>query len=447
VTSAVELAELGRGILVSDELDARADLTELARSAPELAEDFTRIRERLDQQRPAGVDESDTTQVTAWLLQRRELAEQWDRLIDQIRQLRGFTDFLARPRIGDLQQAAAAGAIVLVNSSEAGSDAVLLRPGSVDHVPLDRLRPADVEAHLGRLLGVERQGDELVGVAPTGATHDLLAWLWDTVTEPVLTALGHSAPPADGEVLPRVWWVPIGTLGLLPLHAAGLPGGTSALDCVVSSYTPTVRTLIQARQKRPSGRRTRLSVAMRRTPGLHDLPGTVAEVSHLRRRYPGSAGLSDADATIGSVLDALPQADWAHFACHAANHPTEPSRSGLYLHDAVLSVPAISRLRLQTGELAYLSACSTGQGSLVHADEVLHLASAFQLAGYRHVVATQWVVDDAIAARASRRFYDLLGDSPSADPAAVILNEVTRELRDQYPGQPHLWAPFVHSGP
>ncbi|TDO48605.1 CHAT domain-containing protein [Kribbella sp. VKM Ac-2527] len=444
VAGAVELAELGRGILVSDELDARADLTELARSAPELAEDFTRIRERLDQQGPA---ESDTTQVTAWLLQRRELADQWDRLIGQIRELPGFADFLARPQIGDLQQAAAAGAIVLVNSGEAGRDAVLLRPGSVEHVPLDRLRPADVEAQLGRLLGVERQGDELVGVAPTGATHDLLGWLWETVTEPVLTALGHAGPPADGDVLPRVWWVPIGTLGLLPLHAAGLPGGTSALDCVVSSYTPTVRTLIQARQKQPSGRRTRLSVAMRRTPGLHDLPGTVAEVNHLRRRYPGSAGLSDAGATIGSVLDALPRADWAHFACHAASHPTEPSRSGLYLHDAVLSVPAISRLRLRTGELAYLSACSTGQGSIVHADEVLHLASAFQLAGYRHVVATQWVVDDAIAARASRRFYDLLGDSASADPAAVILNEVTRELRDQYPGQPHLWAPFVHSGP
>jgi CHAT domain-containing protein len=186
---------------------------------------------------------------------------------------------------------------------------------------------------------------------------------------------------------------------------------------------------------------------MPHTAGLPELPGTAAEAARLRTRYPDTAELANTGATVEAVLNALPQASFAHFACHAGSHPVEPSKSGLHLHDAVLSVPEVSKLRLRSGELAYLSACSTGQGSLYQADEAIQLGSAFQLAGYRHVIATLWPVDDAVAAAAAHRFYELLGDSPSADRAARALHEVTRGLRDRYPRQPHLWAPFVHSGP
>ncbi|WP_152603687.1 hypothetical protein [Amycolatopsis rifamycinica] len=39
-------------------------------------------------------------------------------------------------------------------------------------------------------------------------------------------------PPAAGAALPRLWWIPTGLLGMLPLHAAGQPGGPSALHRV-----------------------------------------------------------------------------------------------------------------------------------------------------------------------------------------------------------------------
>ena len=44
------------------------------------------------------------------------------------------------------------------------------------------------------------------------ALREILAWLWETVAEPVLEALGHKETPVDGWPWPRVWWVPIGAM-------------------------------------------------------------------------------------------------------------------------------------------------------------------------------------------------------------------------------------------
>jgi CHAT domain-containing protein len=152
-------------------------------------------------------------------------------------------------------------------------------------------------------------------------------------------------------------------------------------------------------------------------------------------------------ATAEAVLTALPQASWVHFSCHALSHPVTASLSGLRVHDRMLRVPEIARALPRGGELAYLSACATGQGSLFQADEAIHLASAFQLAGYRHVVATLWPVNDEVAVMSARRFYRRLGPAATADDAAVALHEATVRLRARFPANPELWAPFVHSGP
>jgi hypothetical protein len=97
--------------------------------------------------------------------------------------------------------------------------------------------------------------------------------------------------------------------------------------------------------------------------------------------------------------------------------------------------------------VAYLSACSTANHGTRYADEVLHLASAFQLAGFRHVIASLWQLDDDTAAEAARSFYRELPRTPVADDAAVVLRKVTLRLRDQHPDRPELWAPLIHSGP
>ena len=69
------------------------------------------------------------------------------------------------------------------------------------------------------------------------------------------------------------------------------------------------------------------------------------------------------------------------------------------------------------------------------------------LAGFQHVIASLWPLDDDVAAAAADRFYRLLPDTPSADRAAFALHQVVRELRTESPNRPHLWASLIHSGP
>lgn len=451
VAGAVELAELGRGILLSNQLSARIDLAELSRSAPDLAEEFKILVAEMDTQSPMDGRLHDLTGAPAPRRPPRHLADRWDQPLHRIREFPEFAGFLVPPRIAELQSAAADGAVVLVNVGTLGGDAVVLKPDALLRVRLPELTEADARAHANALAGVEFFTENRVAQArttqPAGATHDLLAWLWETVTGPVLTALGYDTPPDAGQPTPRVWWVATGVLSLLPLHAAGLPDGPSALDRVVSSYTPTIRALILGRQRTGTDTRTQLTVTMRHTDGLPDLPATAAETAYLLARNPDAVALADGEASAAAVLDALSGAGWVHFACHATSHPEKASKSGLHLHDRMLRVPEISGAGPRGGEFAYLSACSTGQGSLFQADQAIHLASAFQLAGYRHVVATLWSVNDQVAAMAARRFYRLLGDSSTADGAAVALHDVTRRLRARFPAHPELWAPFVHSGP
>jgi CHAT domain-containing protein len=117
----------------------------------------------------------------------------------------------------------------------------------------------------------------------------------------------------------------------------------------------------------------------------------------------------------------------------------------LLLHDRALTVREISRLRLAQADLAFLAACSTARGSEHLADEAIHIASAFQLAGYRDVVATLWPTLDGTAARIAQGFRDRhrrKGFSP-----AEALHEVVREVRAEHPLMPSAWACYVHAGP
>ncbi|MDQ3990295.1 MAG: CHAT domain-containing protein, partial [Actinomycetota bacterium] len=79
-------------------------------------------------------------------------------------------------------------------------------------------------------------------------------------------------------------------------------------------------------------------------------------------------------------------------------------------HDSdPLTVASLAPIRLDQARLAYLSACRTAfNPSTDLADEAIHLTTAFQLAGYPHVVGTFWEIDDALAVRIADTFYAAL---------------------------------------
>jgi CHAT domain-containing protein len=132
-----------------------------------------------------------------------------------------------------------------------------------------------------------------------------------------------------------------------------------------------------------------------------------------------------------------------HFACHGTAEITDPSNSRLLLHDRPLTVVDVARLRLHDAELAFLSACETARPGARLADEAIHLASAFQLAGYRHVIAALWPVADHTAVAFADYIYATLSQPPNV---AGAVHTATRNLRDSWPGHPSEWASHIHAG-
>jgi CHAT domain-containing protein len=164
--------------------------------------------------------------------------------------------------------------------------------------------------------------------------------------------------------------------------------------------------------------------------------------------------------TKAAVLNHLPDCAIAHFACHGASHPTDPCQSRLLLHDHEsdpLTVASLTPVQLNHAQLAYLSACRTAAIDTADLlDEAIALTSAFQLAGFPHVVGTLWEIDDQTAVTIADTFYTHLrtpDGTIDTGQAAWALHQAVRGLRDGHdlPGQldrtqvPFLWAAYLHA--
>jgi CHAT domain-containing protein len=233
---------------------------------------------------------------------------------------------------------------------------------------------------------------------------------------------------------------------------------------VISSYTPTLTALTRARTRPAPGRVRQLAVgvpeALSYARGASPLPAVPAELGVLTSYLPKpghATHLLGPAATRQAVLDALPGHSWLHLSCHGTQHPADASLSAFLLHDQPLTLADLADLNLRETDLAYLSACHTATGDLRLLDEALHLAAALQVVGYRHVLATLWSISDAAAPDMADITYAHLvhpdpndrkpTDRPEAARAPYALHHAVTRLRQAHPGEPLLWAPYIHLGP
>jgi hypothetical protein len=359
---------------------------------------------------------------------RMVLATEWEALVAKVRS-EGFADFL--------------------------------KPANPEDVLSYTSRYFGIHAHFDRALAaIDRSEIVAAAEARERILADILKWLWDTVADPILSALDITSAPAEGQPWPRVWWCPTGLLTLLPLHAAGHyeddadPASRSVLDRVVSSYTPTVKALAdasrndqQAKSDADSG--TLLFVGLPHTPGQEPLPGATLERDLLKATFGDRCQiLYGEDATVTAVRTALPLHPSAHFSCHGGQNLAVPSKGGLLLRDGDLTVAALSAASYH-GEFAFLSACKTATGGTALPDEAISLAAALHYAGCRHVIATLWSVYDEAATEVAEHVYRELTADRQLVPArsAHALHSAVQSLRAAKPRQPSRWIPFIHIGP
>ena len=330
-----------------------------------------------------------------------------------------------------MQAAATYGPIVIINVSGYRCDAVIVERHQIRSLALQNLDSNEIEE-------IARKGDL--------GHPDVLEWLWHTIANPVLDALGFRELPS---AWPHMWWIPTGLLTKFPLHAAGLfnkNGIDNTLDRVISSYNLSVKAIIRGRERRipasiPSASPQALLIAMRDTPGcISQLPFAAKEVSMLHGICKSMAiDTIEPRRYKKDILALLPSCKIFHFAGHANANRVDPSRSQLLLEDwetdpLMVGTLMEMKLRERLPFLAYLSACGTGQiKDDRFVDESIHLVSAYQLAGFRHVVGTLWEVNDETCVDIARMTYEGMRDKGMTDEAVCWgLHTAIREIRNRW---------------
>jgi CHAT domain-containing protein len=165
----------------------------------------------------------------------------------------------------------------------------------------------------------------------------------------------------------HVWWCTTGFLTFLPIHAAGIYGekafpGSQLLDFVVSSYIPTLSSLITASYPTTLPNTQVLAVAL---PVESGLPCTAQELDCITNRVGSSnvKKLLEENATMKNVIDGLEESSFVHFACHGVQDATNPNESALLLaKSSRLTLSHLNHLSLPHAQLAFLSACQTATG-------------------------------------------------------------------------------------
>ncbi|KAG1896758.1 CHAT domain-containing protein [Suillus fuscotomentosus] len=442
LTTAVELLEQGRSVFWTRLARFRTPLDELSGSGDigtALAEEFKRssfcLRSAFHQYTE---DRS---------LRIQQLTMQWDDVITRIRMLPDFSRFLLPPLFSDLQKAAEHGPVIIVNASQYGCDALIVRNAEDPvHVPLD-ITQAEVfefssDFHaLSERFGSSDNQLKLVG---------MLRKLWNDVVDPVVQVLRES------NVCPgsRIWWCPTAEFTLLPLHAAGPyeRKKKNMSDIYISSYTPTLTTLIRARQQisRDASSQHFVAIGQGNPVNGRELKCVAPELAAVAEHVTpvvSFTSLEDASATVENALDALDHNQWLHLACHGMPNQREPFDSSFAMRDGPLMIKDIIRSNWQNSQFAFLSACHTTVGDEKSPDESIHLAAAMQFCGFRSVIGSMWSVEDEVARQIVSAFYgNLIDDSKRLDctRAAVALHKAVKSLRKKIPLEQQIV--FVHIG-
>ncbi|PRW62023.1 CHAT domain-containing protein [Actinopolyspora mortivallis] len=435
---AVELLEHGRAALFSELLPGGGELGRLNRTHPDLATAAVRLRRLLD--RPGEEPVLSDTDLGTEVEERRWLATTWQELLEEIRAEDGHGRTMVPLEFARLAEANDQGAVVLVNLSRYRSDAIIVFGGRAMVVNLPAASPESAERHAETVLDAAQRSQRTA--ESEHALAETLDWVWHSITRPVLDRMGYTRTPAQGVRWPRLWWSCQGPCSFLPLHAATSAEGDSALDRVVSSYTPGLRTLLETASRGDSGGGGSLVV------GPPDQQHAEHPARIPARHWPSATMLANGEHTAEDVVAALRR--------HASVHVCEPSTqnaarpaASLVLdreeRELALNLLELGQYDFGNARFACLARCRTRETPSAAA---FTLADAFAFLGFVHVIGTLWVINrgaaedvlSAVYAELSQDGEFRYGWSPT------VLSGVVRRLRRRYPDTPSLWAGYVHAG-
>ena len=379
-------------------------------------------------------------------------------IVTEIQRVPGFENFLRSMNAEEILELSSHMPLVYLAAAKPGGFALIAYKGRIHTLWLDQLDerqlremmigPAD-DPKLGGYLGAydtwrrivrDEQSSYAEIMAATerweSAISTGLGWLWDARVGQVISFLQKMGAN-------QVTMIPLGLLGLLPLHAAWTSdpsrpcGRRYAMDEITFRYAPSAHALRTAQASADCPAESLLAID---NPGVDDpklnLRYSNEEVAAAAQHFQPSATrwlLGDA-ANLEQVRAMLPSYQVLHFSTHGMAIPGEPLESFLLLaNHEHLRLRDILDLRLEQARLAVLSACETGIPGTKLLDEVLALPSGWMQAGVPGVVGSLWSVSDASTMMLMARFYDLWREEGLQPPEA--LRQAQMWLRDRTNGE------------
>lgn len=466
---ALRILEFGRGIITNLQLERRAPVDQIRSKSAALATEFERLQAQLDSIQL-------TTSAGGTYTQLCEVCQKLDDLILEIHKVPGLESFLRPATEDEIIKTAAEGTIVVINVS-LRCDAILIRASGITSLRLPQVSHSEIM----RFEPSFRRPNPMHGKTPGQDGEDgprpgmdeALEWLWISVASPILNELGFKTTP-QAHPWPRVWWIATGMLASFPIHAAGLrdehekasTSAESVLDRVISSYSTSIKALIYTRQNQSkvvSGNEPNRKAVLLWSPA-NDLTMSKGEVDGIKAAL-GEVGEESVTEQISSkeiTKGYIEGCTIFHFSGHGYSVRSEPSKSYLRVVGGVVTVSELLAMKLHERPpfLAYLSACETGDvGERTLGDEGIHLIGACQLAGFRHVIGSLWMANDATSATLAQKVYEIVKTKDfEYQSVSFGLHEAVRAARDIARdwarngnpnggrGSPFLWAPYIHVG-
>ncbi|WP_211999843.1 CHAT domain-containing protein [Chitinophaga sp. HK235] len=215
--------------------------------------------------------------------------------------------------------------------------------------------------------------------------------------------------------------MPDGILGLLPIEAlvtkAEYPAAVSKWPFLVKeatiAYAYSLRTWQAQHHTQANNSGFSGFFIVQQPNGLPDLKGVGEEKERIAPAINNGTWYLNEQATVADFRRALSLSAVVHISTHAFTRQHNIPAPHIALYDAPFYLFELNGLERRPA-MVVLSACGTGDGSLVTGEGIRSMAHAFIAAGTPAVVAASWNVQDATTPRLMQNFYAALTTQPDA---------------------------------
>ena len=180
---------------------------------------------------------------------------------------------------------------------------------------------------------------------------------------------------------------------------------------------------------------------------LKPLPGSRSEVEAIAKSGTKLLGKDAGEESLAKALKEQKRWRAVHIACHGLIDTDQPLESSLEL-----SAQASSDGRLMAAEvfemdipcdLAVLSACQTGRGTVLKSEGLLGLTRAFMVAGAPRVICSLWKVDDQATRALMVKFYEVWRSKKGLSAAAALRQAQQHVAQQKKWRHPYYWAAWT----